>query len=252
MDKLFPEMFEKPDSQAIGAGLAYIVAGFLILPFFLTIFGLALFPTEYSQSWLEVAFHGLSFFICIRAFQDHLTECWNNLRGKKTSFVLTTALGILACCVLWIGYALFTPYDGMGLFAMFYSLPIVEKNLVIYPLTILAEIPIPGLLCASVLTPVAVSCLYYGTAFAPACYTKPWLGYVLVTLLIALPRLLGCLIFRWDNAMELYTLAAQMPMHWVCCYCYERTDNIWSPILIHGVTNLLGSGIVIIFLILLG
>lgn len=250
MFELFPEMYEKPDSQAVGAGLAYIVAGFLILPFCLTIFGLVLFPTEYAQSWLEIGFHGLSFFLCVRAFKDHLAECWDNLRGKIGRFLLVTSVGIVACILLWIGYVLLIPGNA-GLLVAFYSLPIVEKNLVIYPLTILVEIPILGVLAMTVLAPVAVSCLYYGTAFAPACYTKPWLGYLLVTLLISLPRLVGCLLFRWDNAMELSTLAAQLPIHWICCYCYERTDNIWSPILIHAVTNLLGSGVVMALMALM-
>lgn len=246
MTALFPKMKSRPESRAVAACLVYVTIGFLMLPFFVTFFALLLFPTEKGQCWLEIILHGVSFSICVYVFRDYLDDCFYDFQQDKKRFLLITGGGILACCAVWLNLVLFTPLENLRYFATFYSLPIAEKNMVIYPLNVLMTHPIPGLLCMTVLSPVAVSCLYYGVAFAPICNTKPWLGYILTTLMIALPRLAGCAMFRWDVEMELLTMIAQMPIHWICCFCYEQADNVWSPILIHALTNLLGSGAVLL------
>ena len=251
MFELFPEMNDKPDSQAVGGSLAYILAMFLILPFFLTVFGVLLFPTEEAQVWLEVVFHLVSFGLCVVVFREYLADCFLTLKRNVGRFVLVTILGTVACCGVWLCFCLFVPYEPYGVYGVFYSLPVSEKNLLLYPLDVLWNNPIPGLLSMTLLTPVAVSCLYYGAGFAPICYDRPWLAYVLTTGLIALPRLANCLMFRWDVEMELAILAVQLPIHWICCYCYERTDSIWCPIIIHAVTNLLGSLAVLGLMVLL-
>lgn len=250
MFELFPEMLDKPDGHAIGAGLAYCLAMFLILPFFLLFFAVDLFTDPAALSWVEIGFHGLSFAVSVLMFRGYLADNLRPVREKPGKFILVTCLGLFACLLIWAIYFLTMNTNWVSIFGAYYALPITERNLLDYPANLFVSNPIPMILCMILLAPVSVSCLYYATAFAPGCYSKPWLGYLLVSVMIALPRLANCLMFRWHTDMELYVFAAQLPIHLIACYCYEQTDSIWSPILIHGVTNFLGSLAAIILMFL--
>ena len=250
MFELFPDMMDKPDSQSIGASLAYILAAFLILPFFLLFFALEFFSKPMVVSWVETGFHGITFLFCLKIYGSYLASNFRTARNNLGRFFLVTGLGIFACLGIWLFYAFNSFRGGIYECGSILGFPITEHNLLDYPVFLFEHTPISTLLCVSLIVPVSVCCLYYGTAFAPGCYDKPWLGYLLVTGLIAVPRFVNCLMFRWDTATELYTLAAQLPIHWIACFCYEQTDSIWAPILIHVVTNFIGSLFVMVLLVL--
>lgn len=242
----FPEMLDKPDSHAIGGGLAYCLAAFLILPFFLLFFAVDIFTNEKAMSWVEIGFHGISFLVSVLTFWEYLADGLRIAKKNLGKFCLITGLGTLACLVVWIFYYFTYFFSILSAYGVSLALPIVERNLLHYPAYLFISNPLPMLLCVTVLAPVSVSCLYYGSAFAPGCYNKPWLGYLLVTVMIALPRLANGLMFRWDAGMELYVFASQLPIHLIACWCYQQTDSVWSPIVIHTVTNFMGSLAVII------
>lgn len=250
MFELFPDIMDKPDGHAVGGSLAYCLAAFLILPFFLLFFALDIFHNDLLMSWVEIGFHGISFLLCIKLFRSYLSDCFLTAKGNPARFFLVTGLGIIACLCVYFFY-IFNRHGGwISAYGVAYALPVTERNLLEYPVFLVQVNPIPVLLCMTVMVPVSVSCLYYGTAFAAGCYQKPWLGYLLVTVMIALPRFANCLMFRWYPDVELYVLASQLPIHWIACYCYEQTDSIWSPILIHSITNLLGSLTAMVFMLL--
>lgn len=249
MYDLFPELTDKPDSQMVGAALSYTLAAFLVLPFFLLIFAMDFYGNEQLLAWIEIGFHAVGFGICVMVFRSYLSDCFLTVRLSTGAFLKVTIICTLVSIALFSGYI--SMYDAtgsvFGYFSTCYALPIAEKNLLTYPLNVILENPVLGILCMTVLTPVTTSCLYYGAGFAPVCYRKPWLAYPVVTALIALPRLANCLTFRWDNTMELVVLLAQMPLHWIACYAYQKTDSIWAPIVIHAATNLVGCVAVLFF-----
>lgn len=237
-------MLDKPDSQMVGAGLANILTMFLMLPFFLLVIAMDVYGSESIQAWIEIGFHLLSCGLIAWAFRSHLSDSLRTARQDLKKFFTVTGVCLVLCIGMIIGYYhLFLsvrPATDAVQFGFYYTLPLTEKNLITYPLNMLLVNPIPTVLTMSVLTPVAISCLYYGCGFAPVCYHNAWLAYPAVALLIALPRLANCLTFRWINEMELTLYLTQLPLHFIACYSYQKTESIWAPIVIHSVVNLLG------------
>lgn len=253
MNDWFPEMMDKPDGQMAGAGLAYILAMFLILPFFLLVFVMDVFQSEAAQLWLEIAFHGLSFGVSILVFRFHFTDSLRHAKQNLKRFLTVTGVCLWLSVGLIIGYyylflSIHPPTDFIS-YGFYYTVPLTEKNFVTYPLNMLLESPIPSLLCMAVLTPVSISCLYYGSCFAQVCYRNPFLAYPATALLIAIPRIVNCFTFRWISEMEMAVYLTQLPLHLIACYAYQKTESIWAPIAIHSVVNLL-SGIGMILLMM--
>ena len=242
MNEWFPEMMDKPDGHMAGAALAYILTMFLILPFFLLVFVMDVFQSETAQLWLELAFHGLSFAVSMGVFRSHFSDSLHHARQNPKSFLTVTGICIALSIGLIVGlYFLFLsihPPTELVTYGFYYTVPLTEKNFVTYPLNMLMENPILTIVCMTVLTPVNISCLYYGSCFAQVCYRKPWLAYPAVAGLILLPRLANCLTFRWINEMELIVYLTQLPLHLIACYAYQKTESIWSPVIILGVVNL--------------
>lgn len=246
MNEWFPEMMDKPDSQMVGTGLAYIMAMFLILPFFLLIFALDAFESETVQTWLEFGFHVLSFVICVSVFRSHLSDSLRTARQDLKKFFTVTGICLALSVAVLVGYYSYwlflcdDPTANSASIGLYYTVPMTEKNLLTYPLDMLMTNSQLALPCMAVLTPVSISCLYYGAGFAPVCYRNPWLAYLAVAALIALPRIANCFTFRWISQMEMTLYFTQLPLHFLACYSYQKTESILAPILIHSVMNLLG------------
>ena len=254
MNDCFPEMMDKPDGYMAGASLAYILAMFLILPFFLLVFVMDVFQSETAQLWLELAFHGLSFGLCVRLFRSHFSDSTRYAQQNPKKFLAVTAVCLALSLGVIVGYFLvfrsIRPVNDLVEFGFYYTVPLTEKNFVTYPLNMLMTNPALTFLCMAVFTPVSISCLYYGSCFAQVCYRNPWLAYPAVAALLFLPRLINCFTFRWINEMELILYLTQLPLHLIACYAYQRTESIWSPILIHSVVNVLGCAAMWMLMIL--
>ena len=98
-----------------------------------------------------------------------------------------------------------------------------------------------------VFSPVAVSCLFYATAFAPVGCRRPWLAYPVVALLIAFPRICNGMTC-WNPTEELVLYLAQLPMHLLACWSYQKTDTVWAPIAVHAAANLIACGLCLLML----
>ena len=61
----------------------------------------------------------------------------------------------------------------------------------------------------------------------------------MTALVLALPRLANALTF-WVPEEEMILYFAQLPIHMLACWAYQKTDNIWTPIVLHAVVNLFG------------
>lgn len=244
MNELFPDMMDKPDGSMAGAGLAYILAAFLILPFFMLILVVDAYRSDEAQFWLEFGFHVLSAVVCFLVFRSHFEDSLITAQTDKKRFLSGTAIGlVLSVGVVMAAFNLLMilPQE-TDLFqaGMFFSIPMSEKNFVTYPLYMLHTHPVLATVCMTVLAPVSISCLYYGSCFAQVCYRKPWLAYPATALLIALPRIVNCMTFRWDSGFEMLQYCYQLPLHFLACYAYQKTDSILAPVIVHGSVNLMG------------
>ena len=102
-----------------------------------------------------------------------------------------------------------------------------------------------GTLCVVILTPITTSCLYYAIGFVPAYNVKPWLGYVVMALVAAFPRVCNAMNMGIP-AVELMLYLAQLPVHMIGCWAYKKVDSIWAPIASIAITNLISALLIII------
>jgi len=124
--------------------------------------------------------------------------------------------------------------------SLVYISPFAELPMWI-PAGIMVEfLPFWGTLCLITIVPVTMCCLYYGVVFAPICVDRPWLGYLAIVLLSAVPRVVG--VGSAGLPMEqLVLFLIQLPWHLIACWSYQKSDTIWAPIGVYSAVNLVCS-----------
>ncbi len=242
MRKLFPSMIDRPENANIICGIFYCILAFWTLPFLLLLFMQGSFRNPVTLSWGDIAYHIINFIIALTIFRHYLAESFINVQADFKN-ILTVALvaGSMMCLLMliyMIGY-LVTGSELLGL-AAFGTLPVAEVELFVLSSEIIRQVPLFGILCMTILTPVSISCLFYATAFAPAACNKPWLGYLLVAVILAFPRVCNAVTY-WTPTEELLLYLIQLPLHLLACWSYQKADTIWAPIISLSITNLAAS-----------
>lgn len=242
MRELFPTMIDCPEKRSIISGLGYGILAFWSLPFILLLFMQGSFHNRVTLSWGDIAYHIINFFMAVIIFRQYLVESFLILQSefKNVLSVALTAAGMM--CVVILVYIIGHLAFGSPLLSLaaYGALPITEVELFVFSCDVIEQVPLFGTLCMVILTPVTISCLHYATAFAPACCSKPWLGYVLVALILAFPRICNGLTY-WDPVEEGLLYLIQLPLHLIACWSYQKADTIWAPIISLSVTNLIAS-----------
>lgn len=248
MRKLFPMMIDRPETPHIISSVFYCILAFWTLPFLLLLFMQGSFHNPVTLAWGDIAYHIINFIMALVIFRNYLAESFLNVQADL-KHVLTYALtaAALMCTLMMIfmlGY-LSTGAEILSL-AAFSTLPIAEVELFVLSSEVIYQVPLWGTLCMVILTPVSISCLYYATAFAPGSCNKPWLGYLLVALILAFPRVCNAVTY-WDPMEELQLYLIQLPLHLFACWSYQQADTVWAPIISLSVTNL--AAILFLFLL---
>ena len=109
--------------------------------------------------------------------------------------------------------------------------------------------PIIGTIVLSVFAPFSICILFYCLGFAPVCNKKPWLAYLCVVGLTLIPPIINIL-WRDEVVLSLCGFLVQLPIHLLACWSYQKTDNVWTPILSLSVTNLMLSIVLSILMLL--
>ena len=150
--------------------------------------------------------------------------------------VLTVGLVVVAELVLLGALKLF----GFDITDMLESLPVVEMAVSQTPLLLISLKPILGSIILSVFAPISICALYYCFAFAPICYKKPWLAYLCIPVITLIPSIIDIL-WRGEVNHVLSSYLVQLPIHLLMCWSYQKTDNVWTPLISLAVVNLLAS-----------
>lgn len=243
MDRLFPTMYERPDNKAIAGVLAYSFFGFLIIPLFFHFLLGDSWENMTWRGWFEFGCHVFSFLVMFFGFREFLAESFWNVRLNVKRFLGMTLAGVLlvfgvAALIFFVGMLV----DNEFTFMMArYMLPIFENESVMAARDFVLFNPVPGTICLVLLTPITTACIYYAAGFAPTCENHPLLSYLVVAGFVAFPRLLNLLAFQ-PLSQELPLYLAQLPIHWVICWIYQKTDTVWAPIAVLSITNLLVCG----------
>ena len=225
------EMYDRPENGPVAASGVYWVVCYFIIPF-VTIFLSYMFSSDLSAVvGVDICTYIFSFAWMMGLFRNYLSDSFLNVSINRASFIKTVLLSIVLILVFeWV--TLFRGGNGP-----LWAYPISETSVVASTGFVVLGSPVLGTLCMTVLTPVTVRGMFYGTVFAPIACKRPWLGYGVLAVLLLLPRLLSCWwlqIGKYD--FMIYLL--QLPVHLIACRAYQKTNTIWAPIISLSVTNL--------------
>lgn len=240
MNKLFPSMTSKPEKIQIFAIIHCWIWVFVLLPMFMPFLGLGLWEQWELSVWLEIGYHVANGILMLVIMLSYLKEEWFMLTTDVSHYLkhVMLTVGLIAGAELLLLGTLFI--CGVNIDDMLECLPIVEMSVSHTPLFTVELQPIFGTVALSIFAPISISALFYCFGFAPVCYHKPWLAYLCVAAITLIPPVIDIL-WRGEAAFVLGGYLVQLPVHLLACWSYQKTDNVWTPLLSLVITNLLAS-----------
>lgn len=234
MKRLFPPMNDRPDKWMPAALLAYWVLAFQVIPSIMPLIGAGLWEDLQFASWLDFIYHAINAFVVVAMLKAYAWDSLLNVQLEPGKFFKTVGVALLLMLILALGLQF-----GLGLY-VFDAYPINEMSVAVSSGLMVEQLPVFGTLCHTLFTPVAVVGLFYAAVFAPLCCRKTWLGYLLVTLLMLLINVLDIL-WRGDAEYVMFVFLLQLPIHWIACWSYQKTDTVWAPLATLSIFNLITS-----------
>lgn len=219
------------------AGLYWIVC-YILIPFVTTVIAAAFQWDLAAVAWVDIVTYLINFICMLTLFRGYLSDSFLNVQIQKASFIKTVLIAIGLVFLAEFGIVIHGLQADWN--AVLWAYPISETSVLFDTAAVVLKNPIFGTLCMVVLTPITVSCMFYGTVFAPIANSRPWLGYVIMAAVLMLPRLFN----SWWLAIgsgEWVVYLLQLPVHMIACWAYQKTDTIWAPIVTHSTANLLMS-----------
>ena len=249
MSQLFPPMTSKPEKIKVFSLIPCWLIVFVLIPIYIMpLLGLGLWEEWETSVWLEIGYHVLNGVILLALMFDYLKEEW---------FMVTTDVGhYLKHVALTVGLILGTELLLVSVLPLFIPdtvfmpeyFPMVEMSVSHTPLFVVQLEPIFGTIVLSLFAPISICSLFYCLGFAPVCYKKPWLAYLCVAVITLIPPVVDIL-WRGDAAFVLIGYLVQLPVHLLACWSYQKTDNVWTPLVTLAVTNLATSVVLPILLL---
>lgn len=220
-------MYDSPENGQVVGGLSYGVIAFVVLPF---TFALFFFQRNDRQVYviLEYLYQAMNFAMMVTIFLPYLRDSWLNVilsPGK----VIGVSLGAAAVIAVW--YIAFLAASRMELFRaadilFFGAMPMTGIELMVLPGEFVLFGGVPAAIFLAVLGPFTTVCLFYATAFAPVCVSgRRGLAYLSVAAMLAVPRFITWFTV-WGGWKEIPLYLAQLPIHWLACWTYQKTDTV--------------------------
>lgn len=240
MEKIFPSMNSKPEKAQIFATIPCWIWIFVLFPMFMPFIGLGIWEQKVVSVWLNIGYYVANGILMFGLMFSYLKEEWfmvtTNFRYYLKHVALTVGLAVSAELALFDILSIF----GFDLANMLNSLPVVELAVSQTPLLLVSLEPILGTITLSVFSPISVCALFYCFGFAPVCYKKPWLAYLCIAVITLIPPIIDIL-WRGQSELVLSGYLVQLPIHLLMCWSYQKTDNVWTPLVSLAAVNLLAS-----------
>ena len=239
MNKLFPPMYATPETSESVAGLVCGTISYFLLPFTLTLFFFAKNPHQVYML-LEYFYQLVNFGLMIFVFRTYLKDSWLNVSIAPRQ-ILGVSLG--AGAVIFGIYAFYVVAGYFGRISeanviVLGAMPMTGVELMMLPGDLVLLSGIPATVFLTVLGPVITVCMFYASVFAPLCGSGKRFGaYVALAIVLAIPRLLTSFAV-WGGWKELPLYLAQLPIHLIACWTYQKTDTVWTPIFTLAIANL--------------
>lgn len=246
-----PIELECPEKVHIIIGYLYGVLCFCSMPFLVLLTSMDLWQDAKVLTWYELVYHILNFCVCIGIFREFLQDSFFLFGINRKKIFSTVRIAVLAMLlVVGIWYVLYKITNFYPLlYGIYGTLPLSEMDILSLGSDIVFANPIVGLVIMVILSPLVCSCLYYAIGFAPAFNVRPWLGYVVIAIVVALPRICNGLT-HWNPVDQALLYCVQLPLHMVACWSYHKAENIFAPILTLMTANLLACGRILVMLFL--
>lgn len=235
-------MLDRPETPTIIGAVCYAFLTFVSVPFILLLLMTGSFENPEVLAGCQLFYYFCNFVVVIFTFRSYLAESFLNVHLNKQTLISTLAISvglILGWVVLLTGIYFLTEDFFVGSMA-YGAMPVSEMDILLLDSSVVYEHPLLSLLFYVLLVPFSVSCLYYAIGFAPVCCEKPWLAYLVITVVIAIPRFVNGATF-WDPKEEMILYIAQLPIHLIACRAYQKCDTVWAPIFCLMIANLLTS-----------
>ena len=231
MKRFFPIMNDDTEKGMHFALFAYWIFAFGVMPSWMPLFGDGFWDNLPVISWFEIAYHVINGVVIAIMLKTYLKDSFLNVQLDPKGFLKTVGFSVLAMLAVAAGlrYCL-----GRGMTDIY---PIKEMSVALTSGLLVKQQPIFGTICLSLFTPFAVVGLFYVSIFAPVCRRNRWLGYVVVTVLMAVPCALDIL-WRGQASLTILIFILQLPMHWIACWTYQKADTVWAPVLTLAIFNL--------------
>ena len=240
MSKLFPPMSSRPQKGMVFAIIPCWFWVFLLFPMWMPFLGIGIWEKVEISAWLEIGYHVINGTAMALILGNYLKDEWfmvtTDARFYLGHIALTTGLMVAAELLLLF----FMFFSGFNIGNMLDGLPVAEMIVVQTPLFLVKTSPIFGTISLSVFTPISICVLFYAFGFAPLCCRRPWAGYLCMAVVALIPPLVN-IIWRGEAQFIMDTYFVQLPIHLLACWSYQKTDNIFTPMVSLGLTNLVAS-----------
>jgi hypothetical protein len=204
---------------------------FVLLPFIAPLLAFDSWGDPATLVWIDMIYYAINGLLMAMLLKEHLKDSWFNVETNVKDFIKTVLIAV-ALCLCWIlGSVSFAD-------ALFYH---VSWTLEAFPMSemwqtmstgILVQYkPVIGTICLTLFVPFTFTGMFYAIGFAPACCKKAWLGYITVTLVTIAPVLFE-IFWRETGELVLYPYILRLPVHWLACWAYQKTDCVWAPIFV--------------------
>ncbi|MBQ2881738.1 MAG: hypothetical protein IJE40_05675 [Clostridia bacterium] len=248
MDKIFPPMYSKPEKRHIIALIPCFFWVFVLIPMYMPYLFAGLWEQGEISVWIDIIYHVVNGILMLLILRSYLSDEWfmftTDVRFYIKHIALTVGI-IMVTVFLIIGILYFYYYD---ISHILQAIPIVEMFVSHTPLAVLGQAPIFGTLAISLFTPISICALFFCIGFAPICNRKPWLAYLCVAVISFFPALINIL-WRNETSLALNGYILQLPVHLIACWSYQKTDNVFTPMISLAVVNLLLS-VIFIFVVI--
>ena len=241
MSKLFPQMqVDRTFSSIVGVILCWVVA-FFVVPFYLIPFATdGVWGSLEGTSWVEIIYQIVKAGVVVALLKEFFAEDFFFLKISVKEHVgyaaLAVALMVVAVAVQMVPMVLM----GMPVGYLLNAFPLVDMTATFTPGYLAYVNPIFGTVSLVLAAPISICGMLYFLGFAPACSKKTWLGYLCVAAITFLPALISIMWYT-DVVLALDMYLLQLPVHLIACWSYQKTDNIWTPVIALAMLNLLAS-----------
>ena len=231
MKRFFPIMNDEPEKGMHFALLAYWIFAFWFVPFWIPLVADGYWDNHPVVSWFEILYHAINAVVVVLMLKQYLVDSFLNVQLDLRKFLLTVGPAALAALALAAAaYYFFGPW-------VVNFFPVSEMTIALTSGYMVEVNPIFGTVCHSLLVPFTVVGLFYVTGFATVCRRNRWLGYLVVTVALALPCAFNIL-WRGQTDYVIHTYLIQLPVHLLACWTYQKADTVWAPIATLAVFNL--------------